>query len=68
MTSSEGYTADRIALRRRVLNLSRPHMRHLVLAATIACILALAALKAGAPATSSRLTCSAAPWPSRSSP
>ena len=54
MTSSEGYTADRIALRRRVLNLSRPHMRHLVLAATIACILALAALKAGG--TGSQLT------------
>ena len=54
MTSSEGYTADRIALRRRVLNLSRLHMRHLVLAATIVCILALAALKAGG--TGSQLT------------
>ena len=46
MTSSEGYTADRIAARRRVLNASLPAVRHLLLALTIACILALAALKA----------------------
>ena len=46
MTTSDGYTAARVALRRRVSNLSRPHVRHVVLALTIACILLLAGLKA----------------------
>jgi len=47
MTTSDGYSADPVALRRRVLNPSRPRVRHVALALTIGCIVALAALKAG---------------------
>jgi hypothetical protein len=46
MSTPGGYTVDLNTLRAGATRLSRPHSRHVVLALTIACILALTALKA----------------------
>jgi hypothetical protein len=46
MSTSGGYAVASAALRERLANVSRPHARHIVLALTVGCIVALAVLKA----------------------
>ena len=46
MSTSGGYTLELDALRERAVNVSRSHARHALLALTVACIVALTALKA----------------------